>query len=107
MESWPPDVDGDVFRRLEQNRFDFAHKYTIDFNVDFCSWPPSPEAIVQLRRHYPDLKIIQPESDSRGYIDVHIFEHVTYDFVIKMQAELSGLMKAYNGYCDSWGVWQG
>jgi len=107
MGTWPKNVDGDVFRRLEANNFDFMKKYTIDFNVDFETWPPSEEAIQLLKALYPDLKVIDRESNNRGYIEVHVFDHLTYELVMEVQAKLSSLMNSSKGWCNSWGVWQG
>jgi len=40
-DDWPDDADGGVFRNLAANAFDFSKQYSVDYNVDFDSWPPS------------------------------------------------------------------
>jgi len=48
---WPNDADDDVFRRLQENGFDFGNEYTIDFNIDFDRWSPKAETIKALCFH--------------------------------------------------------
>jgi hypothetical protein len=48
---WPDDADGDVFRRLHTAGFDFSQSRSIDYNVDFKTWPPSEAALDLLVRH--------------------------------------------------------
>jgi len=104
--NWPNNADGDVFRRLVNNGFDFTKKYSIDFNVDFQSWPPSKEAIAKLRSSYPNAKIIDSEDDYDGYLEFQIVDFLTYDLVIETQSKVSDLMKESGGTCNSWGVLQ-
>jgi hypothetical protein len=104
---WPDDADGDVFRRLESHAFDFSAPIDIDFNVDFSSWPPSPDAIQLLARYYPNLKIFDPSEGSDGYLAFVLHEHVSYELVTRIQNEVSELMLPYGGCCESWGILHG
>jgi hypothetical protein len=53
---WPDDADGGVFRRLAAVGFDFSQDWSVDYNVDFESWPPA-EAALELRgTAYGDLR---------------------------------------------------
>jgi hypothetical protein len=101
---WPPDADGDVFRRLEHDGFDFGKPHLIDFNVDFDSWPPNPEAVALLRAHYPSTTIYEPDGESSGYALVQVHSRLDYDYVVEMQKTLSNLMEPHGGSCESWGV---
>ncbi len=105
--SWPDDADGDVFRNLESDGFDFTKEYDIDFNVDFEDWPPSKEAINLLKSKYKNTKVIEPESDdTNGYVTFQIRAKVTYELVTSTQTQVTQAMKKYRGWCESWGVMQ-
>lgn len=103
---WPSDVDGDVFRRLDAARFDFSKEVDIDFNIDFKTWPPSPDLIRSLEKQFANVKVYTPDSDGDGYVQVSLRTLVTYDLVMSMQATLTGLAATDGGVCESWGVLQ-
>ena len=100
--SWPADVDGDVFRRLESHGFDFTKPHMVDFQIDFNSWPPSDEAIAILTRDY-SVEQFEPESGS-GFLQISVFSLLTYDFVIGMQDTLTRQLSPFGGVCEAWGV---
>lgn len=106
MSNWPNDADGDVFRRLQEDGFDFSSEHIIDFNVDFAEWPPSDLALRELQQRYPGARVISPENESGGYVLVQLYAVITYQFVTQVQSNISGAMKRYNGYCNSWGILQ-
>lgn len=101
---WPNDADGDVFRNLESNGFDFDMTYDIDFNVDFSSWPPPAEAIKLLTAKYPNLTVYEPFEDGDGYILFRLHDLVSYELVMRVQSEVSREMSPFGGWCDSWGI---
>lgn len=103
---WPDDADGDVLRGMEEDGFDFSRQHAIDFNVDFESWPPMPQAIAILKRHYPSATIQEPEDDGAGYVQFQVTALVSYDLVMKVQRDVSTLMADFGGRCESWGVMQ-
>ena len=102
--NWPGDADGDVLRRLAVQGFDFAKPHVIDFNIDFANWPPAVDALSVLARTYPGAKLYDPEDDSPGYVLVQVTEKLSYDLVIRIQAEISAAMAPFGGNCESWGV---
>src|SRR6187455_1978200 len=102
--NWPPDADGDVFRRLRADGFDFTKTHLVDFNVDFQNWPPPQEAISVLRTSYPSATLYEEGSGHRGYILVQVHSHLNYVWVVQTQKDLSNLMAPYGGSCASWGV---
>jgi hypothetical protein len=104
--TWPHDADGDVFRRLEANGFDFTAEYEIDFNVDFEEWPPKPDAIAWLQSHYSDVEVYEPEEDFNGSVQFKIRSKVNYTLVVDTQTKVSEEMRQYGGVCESWGVAQ-
>lgn len=83
--NWPDDADGDVLRRLEEDGFDFAKPWLIDFNVDFASWPPMAEAVAVLKHRYPNAAVREPDGDHPGYIQFRVQAVVSYDLVLKLQ----------------------
>ena len=104
--TWPSDADGDVLRRMEESGFDFAKPHTIDFNVDFDDWPPSPEAIDLVKSRYPGTVVYEPEDDKTGYLQFQVHDRVSYELVMRIQRQASALVAPFNGRCESWGVMQ-
>src|SRR5262245_12325024 len=105
--NWPDDADGDVLRGLEDDGFDFSRSHVIDFNVDFDSWPPMPQAIAVLKRRYPSAAVCQPDGNDNGYMQFQIEAVLSYDLVMKVQRDVSELMADFGGRCESWGVMNG
>ena len=103
---WPGDVDGDVFRRLEEHCFDFKREANIDFNVDFDAWPRSGELLELLRKKFPNVSVYAPDCDGDGYVQATLPAILTYDLVTSMQSFLTSLARPYGGRCESWGVMQ-
>ena len=104
--TWPSNADGDVFRRLEANDFDFTAEYAIDFNVDFEDWPPHRDAVAWLQSRYREVKVYEPEENFSGYIQFKIYSTLNYTLVIETQAEATTQMQKHNGVCETWGVMQ-
>jgi hypothetical protein len=102
--TWPDDVDGEVFRRLASDDFDFSRQHAIDFNIDFVSWPPSDQALVAVRQSYPDVTLYPPEDGDAGYVLVRVYDFLSYELVIRVQEDLSDRTAKYGGKCESWGV---
>ena len=106
MAEWPQDADGDVLRRLKDAGLDFATPHTLDFNVDFDSWPPKPEAVALLTAWFPSARLIEPDGGDPGYALFQIFEKLSYEFVVGVQAKVSRAMRPFGGVCESWGILQ-
>ena len=104
--TWPNDVDGDVFRRMEESGFDFSKPSVIDFNIDFDQWPPSKAAVDAVKMQFPNARLVESESEHRGYIQVQVKERVSYDLVMRTQRQVSALVQKFGGVCESWGVMQ-
>jgi len=101
---WPNDADGDVLRRLESQGFVFSEPHWIDFNVDFQKWPPPPEALERIQIAYPVAAIHKEEDEDPKYVLVQFFQRLDYQFVVRVQADLSNIVRPFGGVCDSWGV---
>lgn len=102
--SWPDDADGDVFRRLESCGFNFAKEYPVDYNVDFDSWPPHPDAVKLLQERYGPIDLFAPEDDSKGIVLFRVTGLVSYERVASVQRIVTAAMRPYGGVCESWGV---
>ncbi len=85
MTHWSQDADGDVFRRLAADKFDFDAVHDIDFNIAFVDWPPSPEFLAQLQRQYSDFRVFEKEDKSSGYVQFSIHAKLTYELVMFVQ----------------------
>jgi hypothetical protein len=101
---WPEDADGGVFRRLASDGFDFSRDWTVDYNVDFESWPPADAALDVLRSEYGQLALFPPDGDGEGYVQFQVVGPVTYERVTSMQRRVSSEMLPFGGVCESWGV---
>ena len=101
---FPDDVDGDVLRRLQETGLDFSQPQNVEFIVDFCFWPPDPEALSILRNKYGSIQIFKPEDDRYGYAVLNARALITHAFLVGTQKEISTLMSNYGGSCEAWGV---
>jgi hypothetical protein len=101
--SWPDDADGDVFRSLEADGFDFSVETLIEFNVDLGDPDSTTAAIDAALDVCPDAAI--------GLEDDHFVVQVqallTYEFVIAAQQKLTAATEKFGGSCDSWSVMHG
>jgi hypothetical protein len=102
--SWPADVDGDVFRRLEEGGFDFSKPHSVDYNVDFDQWPPPDAALKLLEELYGPIELFDPDDDGAGYVLFKVVGPVTYEMVTSVQRNVTSAMRPYGGVCESWGV---
>ena len=105
MNNWPRDADGDVFRRLEKDKFDFNELIVIDFNVDFDHWPLTSDEKKIISNEYPSSRFI--DTDENGYVLIQVNNQLSYDFVIGMQNTLTKKFDNIGGLCESWGVMNG
>jgi hypothetical protein len=102
--AWPDDADGGVFRNLAANEFDFSARHSVDYNVDFVSWPPATAALEWLRAHYGDISLYAPTEDMGGYVQFQVFGRLTYEGATSTQRRVSTAMAPFGGACESWGV---
>jgi len=104
--SWPDDGYGDVFRRMEAAGFDFSRPHTVDFNVDFESWPPSTDALEALQSRYGPLELVEPQEGDLGFVNVRLTILVTYDAIVTVTDEITREFAWCGGSCIAWGVMQ-
>lgn len=101
--NWPQDEDGDVFRNLERDGFDFSAEVLIDFNVDVADPANIGFAIDAALEVYPDAAV-GLEDD---YFVVQLQARLTYDLVVSTQKKLTATTAKFGGNCDSWSVMHG
>tara|TARA_R110002167_G_scaffold61789_3_gene174590 strand:+ start:998 stop:1273 length:276 start_codon:yes stop_codon:yes gene_type:complete len=89
---------------LLDSGLDFSEPHSVDFNVDFDQWPPSPAATSLLKSKFDVVEIYEQEDDFGGYILFTLNEIITYDLVMNIQSDVTKLMSEYGGVCESWGV---
>ena len=108
--SWLDDADGDVFRSLQADGFDFGKEYTIDFNIDFNHWPVSDDVIQLIKTHHPNAQVVHHDAEDLaegrnvGFIQFQLREQLTYELVMEVQNQTTELLKEHGGSCESWGV---
>ena len=108
--NWPQDEDGDVFRRLEEDGFDFEQEVSIDFNIDFDEWPVSDATLEFMKSQYPNGVLMYPDEDDfaegidKGYYSFVIKAKLSYELVVNTQKKVSEAMAPYGGHCNAWGV---
>jgi hypothetical protein len=91
---------------MAESDFDFSKYHSIDFNIDFKTWPPLPEAITLIRQRYPNAAVRDPRGEYPGYVRFQVHALVTYELVMDVQREMSTLVADFGGRCESWGVMQ-
>jgi hypothetical protein len=102
--TWPDDADGDVLRNLESKGFDFSKTYSIDFVVEFDSWPPPEEAKRELEKAFPNLREYEDEESGDREMIFQIKDKLTYELVTKTQAKANSIVGPHGGRCEAWGV---
>jgi len=101
---WPDDADGGVFRNLAADNFDFSALHSVDYNVDFESWPPPAAALQWLQDQYGEIGLFSPTEDMNGYVEFQVLGRLTYEGVTSIQRRVSAAMEPFGGVCESWGV---
>ena len=110
--NWPDDSDGDVFRSLDENNFNFDEPHQIDLNLDFDHWPLSESELALVSLLFANFEIVEPENEFEdigngegvGYIEVHVESKLSYDFIVNLQRDTTAKIQSVGGFCNSWGV---
>jgi hypothetical protein len=110
--SWLNDADGDVFRSLAGNNFNFDEKHIIDVNIDFNHWPLQDSELELIGSLFRKFEVIEPESDEEdigngkgiGFIQIQTESILSYDFIVSLQKEITVKTESIGGFCNSWEV---
>lgn len=109
---YPDDANGDVFRRLEEDNFDFSLEYALDFYAIYAS---EQEADLVARQYMKDWKDGQPFKNietrpgQKGGMELQLVPimKVTYKNVVAFENKFAERTSRVNGYLDGWGVLNG
>jgi len=109
---YPDDVNGDVFRRLEEDDFDFSIEHPVDFYAIYAS---EEEADLVARQYATDwksgqkFKNIETRPSDKGGMELELVPimMVTYDNIIAFENKLAERTSKVNGCLDGWGVLNG
>ncbi|KZN45074.1 ribonuclease E inhibitor RraB [Pseudoalteromonas luteoviolacea] len=108
--TWPADADGEVLKVLDERGFDFGSTHTIEFYLEFKTWPLSEHQQNEIseKLHGADFIESDPEDielgDAPGYVLFTTQNKVTHEFVGQEQVRLSKLVAHLDGTCNSWAV---
>ncbi len=106
---YPDDVTGDVFRRLEEDDFDFSLEYPVDF---YAVYATEKEADLVARQYATDwkngdkFKNIETKPAESGGMELELVPimKVTYQNIVAFENKLSERTSKVDGYLDGWGV---
>jgi hypothetical protein len=109
---YPDDVNGDVFRRLEEANFDFSIEHPVDF---YAIYATEEEADLVARQYATDwrrgkqFKNIETRPSEKGGMELELVPimMVTYKNIVDFEKTLAERTAKVNGYLDGWGVWNG
>jgi hypothetical protein len=109
---YPDDVNGDVFRRLEEDNFDFSIEYPVDF---YAIYATEEEADLVAKQYAKDwnggqkFKNIETRPSDKGGMELELVPimKVTYKNIVAFESKLAERTSKVNGYLDGWGVLSG
>jgi hypothetical protein len=108
---YPDDVNGDVFRRMEENNFDFSKKHKVEFFAVYAT-EEEADAVAKyfLKYEKEDQKLVtietRPYDEGGMELKIENYMLVTYQNVSDFENELQNITNKYEGYLDGWGVLQ-
>ena len=108
---YPDDVNGDVFRRMQDSGFDFTVEHIVDFYSVFAS---EAEADQIARMYLADHKAgelltdIETRPHEEGGMELILSKRmlVTYEAITEFEKKLRERVSRVEGYLDGWGVLQ-
>jgi hypothetical protein len=95
---------------LDEREFDFTKEVKIDFEIDFDHWPLSKEEMDAIAQRYPGCEFNDPDEQDiaqgqvNGTVNLQLVSELTYEFIVRAQAEITRNVERYGGWCESWGV---
>ncbi|MBW2942467.1 ribonuclease E inhibitor RraB [Zhongshania aquimaris] len=109
---YPNDVNGDVFRRLEEDNFDFSIEHPVDF---YAIYATEEEADLVAKQYATDwkrgqqFKNIETRPSEKGGMELELVPimKVTYENIVAFEKTLAERTAKVNGYLDGWGVLNG
>ncbi|KAA3641152.1 MAG: ribonuclease E inhibitor RraB [Proteobacteria bacterium] len=108
MSKYPDDANGDVFRSLENQNFDFAQEVDVEFFAVFATEDEANKIALQYvedRKAGARLKNIETRPHEIGGMELELVVEmkVTYDDVVAFENKLNERVSKVDGYLDGWG----
>lgn len=108
---YPDNVNGDVFRRMEESGFDFSVEHVVDF---FAVFATETEADQVARMYLADhqagdrFKNIETRPHDEGGVELTLSKQmlVTYEKITAFEQKMAERVSTVEGYLDGWGVLQ-
>ncbi|WP_220446259.1 ribonuclease E inhibitor RraB [Microbulbifer harenosus] len=106
---YPDDVNGDVFRRLEEHNFDFSKEYPVDFYAVYATEEEADsiaKLYVQDWKNGGNFKNIETRPCEKGGMELELVPimKLTYENIVGFENTLAERTSKVNGYLDGWGV---
>ncbi|MEX2287801.1 MAG: ribonuclease E inhibitor RraB [Planctomycetaceae bacterium] len=108
---FPDDTNGDIFRMMERDGFDFTSEHVVDFHAVFATEEEADRiAHLYVADHKAGEKFtnIETQPFEEGGMELTLSKRmlVTYEAVSAFEARLAERVSQVNGYLDGWGVLQ-
>ena len=108
---YPDDVNGEVFRTMEDSAFDFSVEHVVDFYAVFATETDADQiAHMYLADHKTGdmLTNIETKPRDEGGMELILSKRmmVTYEAVTEFERKLRERVSRAEGYLDGWGVLQ-
>jgi hypothetical protein len=106
---YPDDLNGDVFRRMEADNFDFSIEHPVEF---YAVYATEQEADLIARQYVKDRKEGQkfvnietfPCEDGGMELELVPVMMVTYENIVAFEKTLTERTSEVEGYLDGWGI---
>ena len=108
MSYYPNDANGDLFRRLESQDFDFSKEHSIEFFAVFATEEEAMKTgymYVEDKKNGEKLINIETRPYSEGGMELELVKvmHPTYENVTEFEQKLMERISTVDGYFDGWG----
>ena len=109
--TYPNDENGDVFRRMEANGFDFSKEHVVDFHAVMATEEEADKvARMFLADHKAGQKLenieTKPHDVGGMCLDIAKKMILTYESVTEFESLLAERISQFEGHLDGWGVMQ-
>ena len=108
MSRYPDDANGDVFRSLEAQNFDFTKEYPVEFFAVFATEEEAEEIALLYVADCKDgdkLENIETRPYDKGGMELELVKIIlpTYENVVAFESKLQKRVSKVDGYLDGWG----
>ena len=109
---YPNDLNGDVFRRLEEGNFDFSVEHPVEFYAIYATEDEADLVARQYAKDWKDgekFKNIETRPSGKGGMELELVPVmiITYENVSAFETKFAERTSKVSGYLDGWGVLNG